>query len=520
MLSKEEITEARRLSQRFNRRSFLVRFFYSHLRSLLPTQLSISVKLAIYIGILLTVAMGSLGAVIIHDQTSLLNRQIHSTGRTVVSQMAESAKEPLLANDVLQLEVLAYNLATSENVLGTVIYSSELKVMAHSGQNPFDPYAPFEGRIKEYLHDNPQSLEWRWLYSPKGELDAISFMSPVRFKDVTAGYVLISFSRDSLTQAIDDAIRSIIAATALLIVLGIVVSYILGYRLTRPIQPLLDASRAIHNGQYDYQIQNQRSDEIGYLMNSLNSMAKGMLEKKQVEEAFTRHVSPNVAKEILNHLDEVKLGGTHVTASVLFVDIVGFTSRSETMTPQAIAELLNDFYTYITDTAPLFKGTIDKYIGDCAMVVFGIPESDEDHVYHAIAYAVFLQRLVEAINYRRMSRGEFPVHFRIGVNSGEMLAGNMGSRRRMQYTVVGDSVNLASRLSTAASADQILITEETYQLPGISKRINASKHLSMRVRGKSKPISTYIVHDVDPVEQARMEKAINKLLINMHKEKA
>ena len=196
MLSKEESTEATGLNQRLNRRSFLVRFFYSHLRSLFPNQLSISVKLAIYIGILLTAAMGLLGAVIIHDQTSLLNRQIHSTGRTMVSQMAESAKEPLLANDALQLEVLAYNLATSENVLGTVIYSPDLKVMARSGQNPFDPYAPYEGRINEFLLDSPQSLEWRWLYSPKGELDAISFMSPVRFKDVTAGYVLISFSRD------------------------------------------------------------------------------------------------------------------------------------------------------------------------------------------------------------------------------------------------------------------------------------------------------------------------------------
>ncbi len=494
------------------------KYGFSHLKSLLPRHIPIGIKLAIAIGILLTVAMSLLGALIVNNQTQLLNKQIHSTGRTVVHQMAESSKELLLANDVLQLEILAHNLATSENIIGTAIYSPDYKLLASSGQNPFDPYAPFEGKTKTYMDSDTKALEWNWPYSPKGNLDAISFMTPVQFKDVTAGHVLISFSMTSIRQSINDVVYSIISVTLVLIIIGIIVSYILGKRLTRPIQHLLDASRAIDEGHYDLQIQGHRNDEIGYLMNSLNNMAQGMLEKKQVEAAFERHVSPNIAKEILGNLDEVKLGGTHVFSTVMFVDIVGFTSKSESMTPQAVAELLNEFYSYITHSVHLFKGTIDKYIGDCAMIVFGVPEPDEDHVYHAIAYAVFIQRMAERINKIRISKGKLPVHYRIGINCGEMLAGNMGSATRMQYTVVGDSVNLASRLASIANTDQIMITEETYMIPNVKRRIIAQQYQSLHVRGKAKPVSTYLVHDVREVEQIKMEKIIDGILKSMEKE--
>ena len=315
-----------------------------------------------------------------------------------------------------------------------------------------------------------------------------------------------------MNQAIYESIRSIVAATIILILLGIVMSYLLGRRLTKPLDRLMDASRAMDSGQYDYQIQEARHDEIGHLMNSFNLMAQGMLQKSQVEDAFSRHVPPNVATEIINNLEPVKLGGKHVVASVMFVDIVGFTAKSEAMTPHGVAELLNEFYTIITQTAHLYKGTIDKYMGDCAMLIFGIPEADSDHIFHSIAYAVFLQRLMEKRNAQRISRGESPLHLRVGVNTGEMLAGNMGSRERLQYTVVGDAVNLASRLSSQANADQIIISEETYKLPGIEEQIKATKHQSVHIRGKSEMITTYIVEQVNPAMTAVMDKQIDNIL--------
>lgn len=482
-------------------------------RRLLPSYIPVTIKLAISIGIMISVGMAILGVVIIHNQTQLLNRQIHTFGRTVVSQLAQSAREPLLANDSLQLDVLAFNLAAAENMIGTTIYSSEFKILSSSGISPFETFAPYAERQDVYLNSNLRTLVWKWPDSPTGELDAISFISPIRFKDVTAGHVVITFSREAMNQDIADSVQSIATATAVLIVLGIIMSYLLGRRLSRPIHHLVDASRAIGKGEYEYRIEERRNDEIGHLMNSFNFMAQGMLQKQQVESAFTRHVSPHVAREIINNIEPVKLGGQHVNGSVMFVDIVGFTARSETMKPEGVAELLNEFYTHITQTAHLFHGTIDKYMGDCAMLIFGIAEDDPDHAYHAIAYAIFLQHLMERYNRQRTSRGKFPLHLRIGVNSGDMLAGNMGSSERIQFTVVGDTVNLASRLCSVANTNQIVITEETWHLPGIQKRLLASEYQRMHVRGKSQQISTWLVHDVQPELQASMNQEIDRILM-------
>jgi len=512
------------------------------LESLLPKRFPVAIKLAFSIGILITVGMSLLGAVIIHNQIDLLNKQIYSNGRTVVVQMAESAKEPILANDSLVLDVLTYSLATADNVLGTTIYSAERKVISSTGYNPFDLKAPYANKTRQYLNPSLNTLEWKWENSPTGSVDAISFISPVNFEGVVVGYVLTSFSREVMLKSINDAVRSIISTTVLLIILGIIMSYFLGWRLSRTLHSLLAASRAIGMGRYNYRIKEQRNDEIGDLINSVNStarmlelksnrMALGILQRKQVEDAFSRYVSPNIAKEVMSNLNAVKaggdispdvarglmgsagdmtVGGKSVDGSVVFIDIVGFTSKSETMSPQGVAKLLNEFYSNINLTVALYKGTIDKYIGDCAMILFGIPEEDKDHVFHSIAYAVFFRQLMEIKNKLRVERGDFPVHFRVGINSGEMLAGNMGTAERMQYTVVGDTVNLSSRLCSAASTDQIIITENIYNIPGVADKVIATEYQSIQVRGKVEPINTYLVHNVKGFYRTAMERQIEE----------
>lgn len=225
---------------------------------LIPTGLAVSTKLAISIGIMISIGMSLLGAAIIHNQTQLLNQQTQTYGRTVVDQMAQAAKEPLLINDSLLLDVLTYNLAAAENVLGTAIYSTEYKIISSSGRNPFEPYAPFSTQEKKHLDSSQKMLEWKWKSSPSGSLDAVSFFSPVRFKDITLGYAMISYSREAMTQAKYEAVRSIVVATLILIILGIVMSYLLGRRLTRPLDSLMNASRAMEQGQYDYRIKEAR----------------------------------------------------------------------------------------------------------------------------------------------------------------------------------------------------------------------------------------------------------------------
>ena len=165
----------------------------------------------------------------------------------------------------------------------------------------------------------------------------------------------------------------------------------------------------------------------------------------------------------MENLEDVQLGGRHVSGSVLFADIVGYTEMTRQLTPADTAQLLNEYFSHISRASALYHGTVDKFMGDCAMLVFDVPEHDDEHCYHAVACGVLIQRLVDELNAMRASHGLFPVRFRLGINTGEMLAGNLGSRERMEYTVVGDAVNLASRLCDVAQPGELVISEAVYR---------------------------------------------------------
>ncbi|HHJ12562.1 MAG TPA: adenylate/guanylate cyclase domain-containing protein, partial [Chromatiales bacterium] len=145
-------------------------------------------------------------------------------------------------------------------------------------------------------------------------------------------------------------------------------------------------------------------------------------------------------------------------------------------------------------------------------IVFGVPRSDPEHRFHAVACAVLIRRVVVRLNAQREAQGQQPIHFRIGINCGQMLAGNMGSRDRMQYTVVGDAVNLASRLATHAEADEILIDEEMYRHAEVSGRVIAQPHGTIPIRGRREPATLYRIIDLSPDYRQQLEAMVDRVL--------
>ncbi len=500
------------LRYRFNRLLRRLRFgtrAFVHKHT--PDYFPIAYKLALIITLLISAGMVILGLVIVNNQTQILRTQINDFGQAVVTQLGESSKELVLSDDILSLMVVISNLGTNESILGAVVYSDNGKILASSGTLPNDNIIRLYARSTQ-VDEQSYSVEWTASTDNGASVDAISFIAPIQFQGVVAGHALVTFSKAALDESLRHTVSAIVAATILMIILGIVIAFLMGDRLTRPIHRLMDASRAIGDGKYHTQIKERRNDEIGYLTEAFNNMANGLLEKSQVENAFSRFVSSNVAKQIMANLDEIQLGGKHVHGSVLFADIVGFTSLSEKLPPDEVANILNEYFTYISMASQLYRGTIDKYMGDCAMVVFGVPDDDPDHKFNALSCAVMIQKLVARINATRVRDGKYPIHFRIGVNSGTMLAGNMGSNERMQYTVVGETVNLASRLHTVADKDQIVVTEHLYNDSDVKWRILAHRHESIKLRGIATPVSTYIVNDVSDSYRVTMEAQIDNIL--------
>jgi len=476
-----------------------------------PKHIPIAVKMSVIITLLISVGMVLLGSVIISNQTQLVHDQINDFGKAIIEQLSESSKELVLSDDQLGLMVLVRNLNAIDRILGVVIYSDSGSILASTGILPYDDIISLYGK-SDQLKNSSYTADWLLESENASAQPITSYIAPIRFQGIIVGHVVVNFSKSYLTKYLVHTIRAIIAATILMVILGIIASYYLGKRLSKPIDTFIKASKAIDSGDYNYRIKESRNDELGHLISAFNTMANGLLEKNQVESIFSRFVSANVAKQIMQNLDHVTLGGEHVNASVLFADIVGFTSMSEKLPPKEIAALLNEYFTYISLVSKLFHGTIDKYMGDCAMVVFGVPIKDDDHSFNAISCAIMIQKLVDRLNALRIRNGQFPVYFRIGVNSGGMLAGNMGAQERMQYTVVGEVVNLASRLHTTAENGQVVISESMYDNEDLHWRITASKCQEIQLRGISKPVITYIVSDVAHTYRDKMDKQIEELL--------
>lgn len=469
-------------------------------------------KVSLLITVLVVTCMGLLGSVIIHQQTRLFEDQINDQGTTLVRLMAQSAREPLLAEDQLALDAISNGFSKSSSVVGTAITSLEGETISHGGDY-HDGTRKTQGWVLAQLIANPPaSMTWELPAAGMARRKVISFVQPVTFQKVTVGYAMVTFSQAGMEQSLKQSIHAIIGATILIILLGIAMAFALGKRIYEPIDQLVDASRAIGKGEFKFRFKERRNDEIGQLMSAFNDMAEGMLEKSQVMDALSRYVSPGVAKEILANLNEVELSGKRIDGSVMFADIVGFTQIAEDIRPEETVSILNKYFSLITRACELNHGMVDKYLGDGIMLVFGAPQPDENHRFHAIRCALLVQRLVEHENLQREKLGLFPVKFRIGINSGTMLAGNMGSRERMEYTVVGDTVNLASRLCSISNSGQIVISKDLYLHSNVEARVIAGEYQSIRLRGIREPVSSYLVEGLGANWQAGIDEQFNQII--------
>jgi adenylate cyclase len=218
--------------------------------------------------------------------------------------------------------------------------------------------------------------------------------------------------------------------------------------------------------------------------------------KREVEKLLQRFVASDVADQLLNGNEVLQLGGEVVEASVLFVDIVEYTRMSELMSPDEVARMLNKYLSIFTSCARIYHGTVDKFIGDAAMIVFGAPRADKDHRLQAMSCANAIRLVARKINQKREAKGLNQINLRVGVNSGLMQAGILGSEYRMEYTVVGDAVNLASRLCDAAQPGEALVSESVYN-NGFYSEVNAENAGLVAVKGKDEMVNVYRIQAVN-----------------------
>jgi adenylate cyclase len=216
-------------------------------------------------------------------------------------------------------------------------------------------------------------------------------------------------------------------------------------------------------------------------------------EKRRVKRIFSRYVSKDVYQQLLDNPEDVRLGGNRRHMTVLFSDIRGFTAVSERGQPEAIVAQLNQYFSAMVPIVFAHKGTIDKFVGDMIMALYGAPLEDPDHADHAVQTALAMTAELARLNGRWTADGLPPIDIGIGINTGDMVAGNLGSESIMSYTVIGDNVNLGSRLESLTRNFQtrVIISDATRQ--ALKQAYDLHPLGEVTVKGKAVPVQVYEV---------------------------
>ncbi len=272
---------------------------------------------------------------------------------------------------------------------------------------------------------------------------------------------------------------------------GLVVADQVSRSIQRPLVALGDFAHRIGSGDLTARVSLGGHDLAGVLAGTLNEMAGGLEERDRVKQVFGRYVATQVSEQILS--GQVSLGGESRYVTILFSDIRNFTGAAEQMTPQQVVTFLNEYFSEMVEAVFEQNGMLDKFIGDGLMAVFGVFGDAEDHERRAVMAALRMKALLAKINGERSVAGRPPIAIGIGIHSDEVIAGNIGSRRRLEFTVVGDGVNVSSRLQTLNKeyGTTILVSETT--MKGLKDEFVCREMPEATLRGRTKELKFYEV---------------------------
>jgi class 3 adenylate cyclase len=294
------------------------------------------------------------------------------------------------------------------------------------------------------------------------------------------------------TMAIDAELRRSLIRDAFVLVGTLFFAVLSALSIARRIaQPLTDLSAAMGRvREGDFEITAAPSahtnDEIGDLARSFDEMAEGLKERERLRGTLGRYVSENVAERILSEDDDLSLRGEVRHVVVLFLDVRGFTTISEKLTPTEVVALLNEYFGVVVDRVGAHGGTVNKFIGDAAMCIWGAPKFAEQAERSAVLCALEIQSRAAKLSAERVRRGLTTVGLGIGINAGEAVAGNLGAANRLEYTVIGDAVNLAQRLESQARAGEVLVSQPVYDK--VAAEVEAAPREPVKLKGKAKPV--------------------------------
>ena len=454
-----------------------------------PPAIPIWLKLCIGALLIVAVTIVTFSTIIITKQKARLFDQTVMVGMVSLNYFANNARIPLIDDDILSLNTLIKEATDTEGLRYAVVTDTQGVIRAHTDVNRigtrFSPATPAKPPVTR------GAITYYSFVAPSGE-QILNLNRNVLFQDKIVGTVHVGVSLDFIEHLVAREKGSIIYVTVVMIIVGLAIAIYLGLRFSRPISELVAATEAIGKGDYRYRVELNRQDELGNLATAFNQMGEELFRHTLTRQSFGKYVGAEVLEMIIADPEKMWLKGHKNDATILFADIRDFTAYAENRDPERVVEMLNTYFDIATRAILDYGGYVDKFIGDGVLGVFGVPVYRNDHVERTVRAAL---DLMDQLRRQKSPANPLLASVGIGIHTGPIVSGNIGSQAKMEYTVIGDTVNLASRISSLAKPGEVLVTKAVVAaLPSMMQVESAGSHT---VKGKTKPVETFRVLSIE-----------------------
>ena len=376
------------------------------------------------------------------------------------------------------------------NSMGDLLVHADIELV-RAGANMSN--LPIIKAIQESTEKNRQ-----FLYTDD---DGTEYFSAFHKISVANAAVITNVQYNVVFEGIVATTRRNIFLTAAVLFASVLFIWFFSKTITSPVKSLAKAAGQIEQGEFEIDLKPTTKDELGLLTQSFVQMGKGLAERERLKDTFGRFINKDIAEKAMK--GELTLGGETKEVTVFFSDIRSFTAISEKLEPNEVVEFLNQYMTRMVDCVNKTSGVVDKFIGDAIMGVWGAPisaGSAAKDALNCVRAAMMMRAALLEFNIGRGGDKKPIIKIGCGINTGNVVAGQIGSNERMEYTVIGDAVNLASRTESLNKplGTDILITENTYNL--IKEHIIVEEMPSVTVKGKEKPLRMFGVVNIPNAE--------------------
>ncbi|MBI3090604.1 MAG: HAMP domain-containing protein [Candidatus Tectomicrobia bacterium] len=319
--------------------------------------------------------------------------------------------------------------------------------------------------------------------------------TPLKLDGEVAAVLMLNQFANPVARAVRMKTARLVGLSVGILLAGLALFGVFAVRMFRPLKELTKAATAVAEGNLQVTLPPPRSrDEVGSLTQTFSHMLEGLRERDVCRYAFGRYVAQEVVEEALHSPEGLKVGGEARQITMLVSDLRGFTSLAQRLTPHEVLDILNRYLERMVAVIMRYRGTVDDFQGDGILAYFGTPLAAEDDPPRAVACAIEMQIELGRFNEEQRRRGMLELQMGIGLNSGEVIVGNIGSPERMKYSAVGTAINLAFRIESSTLGGQVFIGSSTYER--VCSLVQVRSVREVNVKGIDRPLTLYEVQGV------------------------